>query len=71
MKAVVQATPIPPAMKKALAASARARKAFDQLPVSHRNEYVKWITEARRPETVARRLEKLMPMLLAKAGANN
>ncbi|HEU5069110.1 MAG TPA: YdeI/OmpD-associated family protein [Verrucomicrobiae bacterium] len=70
MKTQSRTQPIPPAMQRALAANVKARAAFARLPASHQREYVRWITEAKRPETVARRLEKLMPMLLAKADAN-
>ena len=60
---------MPAAMKNALATAPRARAAFNALPPSHRSEYVKWITEAKREETVRRRIRKLIPMLLVKRHA--
>ncbi len=55
-------------MKKALAKEPKAKAIFDALPISHRKEYVQWIAQAKQPETVQRRLEKLIPMLLKKNG---
>jgi uncharacterized protein YdeI (YjbR/CyaY-like superfamily) len=43
--------------------NARARAAFDALSPSHRNEYVEWITEAKRPETRARRIATTLEWL--------
>ena len=40
-----------------------ASAAFDDLPYSHKREYVDWILDARRPETRARRIEKAVQML--------
>ena len=40
-----------------------AQSAFDKLSYSHRKEYVRWIEEAKKPETRARRLEKTIEML--------
>jgi uncharacterized protein YdeI (YjbR/CyaY-like superfamily) len=57
---------LPEAVVRALAGHAEARAAFEQLPASHKQEYVKWIVSAKKPETVARRLRQLIPMLLAK-----
>jgi len=37
--------------------------AFDQLSYTHKKEYVRWITEARREETRANRLAKSVEML--------
>jgi uncharacterized protein YdeI (YjbR/CyaY-like superfamily) len=46
----------PPDLAEALAANEAARNTFDQFPPSCRREYVDWLTEAKRPETRARRL---------------
>lgn len=51
--------PVPKAPSDLLAALAkkpRARAAFEAFPPSHKREYVEWITEAKRPETRAKRL---------------
>ena len=44
------------AMKK----HAKAKATFDAFPPSHRREYVEWITEAKREETRARRVEQAL-----------
>jgi uncharacterized protein YdeI (YjbR/CyaY-like superfamily) len=36
---------------------------FSSYPVSHRQEYLKWITGAKRPETRKRRIQKALRML--------
>jgi len=36
---------------------------FSSCVASHRREYVKWITEAKRPETKRARIEKAVKML--------
>lgn len=41
---------------------------FTALPPSHQREYLKWITEAKRPETRAQRIAKTCTMLAAKSG---
>jgi len=60
---------VPPALKRALAKEPRAKAIFDKLAYSHRKEYVKWIVEAKQGETLQRRIEKLIPMLLEKDAA--
>ena len=56
---------VPADLAEALASDPAARKAFDGLPFTHRNEYVRWIEEAKKPETrvdrVAKTLAKLKP----------
>ena len=47
---------VPGDLAEALAADPEAAAAFDRLSFTHRREYVKWITEARKPETRARRV---------------
>ena len=39
---------------------------YDKLSYTHRKEYVRWITDAKRPETRTKRLEKTIAMLLDK-----
>jgi uncharacterized protein YdeI (YjbR/CyaY-like superfamily) len=53
-------------LKKALAANSKAAAVFDELPPSHRKEYVNWIAGAKKEETLHRRLDQLVPMLLKK-----
>ena len=53
----------PPDFKKALAAGKRAKGFFDTLSYTHRKEYVRWITSAKRPETRATRIARSIAML--------
>lgn len=39
---------------------------FQTMPPSHRNEYIKWINEAKKQETKEKRLQKMLEMLLKK-----
>jgi uncharacterized protein YdeI (YjbR/CyaY-like superfamily) len=55
---------IPPDLKKALASNSDAKLAFEKLPPSHRKEYLTWLADAKKPETLQRRIEKIIPMLL-------
>jgi bifunctional DNA-binding transcriptional regulator/antitoxin component of YhaV-PrlF toxin-antitoxin module len=54
---------VPSDFKTALARNGEARAAFDLLSYSHKKEYVKWITEAKKEETRVRRIEKAIEML--------
>jgi hypothetical protein len=56
---------IPPDLEKALGKSTHTRARFDKLSYTHRKEYVQWIEAAKRPETRARRLEKVLAQLKA------
>jgi len=47
---------VPADLAEALAADPEAAAAFDRLSFTHRREYVNWITEARKPDTRARRV---------------
>lgn len=46
----------PPDLAAALKQNRKAQATFDAFAPSHKREYVEWITEAKRPETRARRL---------------
>lgn len=48
--------PMPDDFAAELAKSRGAREKFDGLAPSHRREYLEWITEAKRPETRAKRI---------------
>lgn len=48
--------PVPADLKKALTANAPAATTFKRFTPGHRREYITWITDAKRPETRARRL---------------
>ena len=47
---------VPPDLIAALKKNRKAQATFDAFAPSHKREYVDWITEAKRPETRARRL---------------
>ncbi len=56
----------PPAdLKKALKSNKSAQAAWDRYSYTHRKEFAKWLEEAKKPETRARRLEKSIEMLAA------
>ena len=42
---------------------AKARATYEAFPPSHKREYVEWITEAKQPETRARRLATTLEWL--------
>ena len=46
---------IPPPLQEALQNNPEAQRRFHALPPSHQREYIRWLTEARKPETQARR----------------
>lgn len=55
--------PIPPDFAAALGAHPAARATLDGFAPSHRREYVEWITEAKRADTRARRIEQAIAQL--------
>jgi uncharacterized protein YdeI (YjbR/CyaY-like superfamily) len=56
---------VPDDLAAALAGDAEARTRFDALAYSHRKEFVRWITEAKRPATRGDRVLKTLEMLHA------
>lgn len=55
---------LPAVLAQALAAAPEARERFEQLSWSHRREYVRWVAEARRDDTRARRAAQTVMRLL-------
>lgn len=55
---------VPQDLAAALADEPVASAFFDKLSYTHRKEYVRWIEEAKKEETRARRVEKTVAMLL-------
>ena len=49
----------------ALDGDAVAGKVFSALPLSHRNEYLRWVGEAKKPETRTRRIASMLERLKA------
>ena len=54
---------VPDDFSIALAATPAAAQVFDRLAPSHRYEYLEWITEAKRPETRAKRIGEALEWL--------
>ncbi|MBP6506255.1 MAG: YdeI/OmpD-associated family protein [Opitutaceae bacterium] len=57
--------PVPVDLAKALKANAAAAITFRNFAPSHRREYITWLTEAKRPETRAKRLADTLKWLAA------
>jgi uncharacterized protein YdeI (YjbR/CyaY-like superfamily) len=58
---------VSPDVSEALRANPAALSRFEGLPPSHRNEYLKWIDEARRADTRARRIAGMIDRLKAES----
>lgn len=56
---------VPADLAAALDAEPAARAAFDALAFTHRKEYVRWVEEAKKPETRARRVRETITRVLA------
>lgn len=56
----------PESLKRALAQSKEAGDFFASLTASQKNKFIDYITSAKKQETAAKRLEKVMKMLLSK-----
>ena len=56
---------VPPVLAQALAADPRAQAAFDAMAFTHRKEYARWITEAKKEETRDRRVQQAVEMIRA------
>jgi Bacteriocin-protection, YdeI or OmpD-Associated/Domain of unknown function (DUF1905) len=54
---------VPKALAAALAGDPVAGAAFDNLAFTHRKEYARWVSEAKRDETRARRVAKALEQL--------
>ena len=55
---------VPPDLMKELKKNKDAKAFFDKLAYTHRREYVRWIEEAKREETRARRVTKTIELLM-------
>jgi hypothetical protein len=56
---------VPPMLAEALAADPVAAAAFERMAFTHRKEYARWITEAKKDETRRRRAEQAVTMIRA------
>jgi uncharacterized protein YdeI (YjbR/CyaY-like superfamily) len=54
---------VPPALLVAFERDSAAKAAFDKLAFTHRNEYARWIAEAKKEETRERRVATALAML--------
>lgn len=61
-------TAIPEELSEVLSENEAAGRIFGALPPSHRNEYMRWIGEAKRAETRRRRATKAAEMMVEKHG---
>ena len=61
-------TAIPEELSEALSENEAAGRIFGALPPSHRNEYMRWIGEAKRAETRRRRAAKAAEMMVDRHG---
>jgi uncharacterized protein YdeI (YjbR/CyaY-like superfamily) len=62
--------PVPRYIAEALKRNKKAMAAFNAFSTSHQNEYVKWITEARREETRSLRIARMLKLLAAGKSQN-
>jgi uncharacterized protein YdeI (YjbR/CyaY-like superfamily) len=62
---------MPPELQKALAKNKKAKACYDQLTPGCQREYAEYIAEAKQAETKLRRIDKILPMVLAKKGLND
>ena len=61
---------VPVDLAEALARNGAARAAFEGLSFSHKREYVRSITQAKRPQTRARRIELTIEQLVERAAGD-
>ena len=62
---------LPVRFADALAADAALARAFGQLSAGRRREFANYVGEAKRPETRQRRLEKILPLIMAGEGLSD
>ena len=62
---------VPAELKAALAGRRKARAAYDALSPGKQREYCAYIAEAKRAETKASRLDKILPMIESGSGLND
>ncbi len=54
---------VPAELKRAFKSDKESKSAFEKLSYTHQKEYVKWIDEAKKAETCARRVEQIIKLL--------
>jgi len=58
-------TEVPAALAAALKSAARERAVFERMRPSCQREYGKWVAEAKKPETQARRVSRVLERIPA------
>jgi Bacteriocin-protection, YdeI or OmpD-Associated/Domain of unknown function (DUF1905) len=56
---------VPEALAAALAADPEASASFERMAFTHRKEYARWVTEAKKEETRERRVQQAVEMIRA------
>ena len=62
---------IPQELMHAFAEDSKLKESFNQLSLSKQREFAEYIAEAKRGGTKIKRLEKILPMILANVGLND
>ena len=62
---------LPPELKSKFQANKSAAAAFKKLRPGQQREYAEYVSDAKRPETRLRRIEKVLPMIAAGSGLND
>ena len=58
-------------LKKALQANKKAKACFEKLTKDKQREFADYVTDAKRTETKLKRLDKIIPLILANQGLND
>ena len=59
---------VPDDLRRALESHEEARALFQRMSHNHRKEYIRWVAEAKRPETRARRASQAIERIIASDG---
>ena len=62
---------LPPELRAAFDENREAAKEFDRLRPGLKREYAEYVADARRADTKQRRIEKILPMIIAGVGLND
>jgi Bacteriocin-protection, YdeI or OmpD-Associated/Domain of unknown function (DUF1905) len=59
---------VPPELERAFESRLDARDLFERMSHNHRKEYIRWVSEAKRPETRSRRAGEAVDRIVATGG---
>ena len=62
---------VPVELKEAMEKDLELKEKYEAFSHAHRREYAEYISQAKRPETRLRRLEKIIPMIKSGSGLND